>query len=77
MLKGRGILYAPDFVINGGGVINAAQEVFTTYNKENVLKQVENIYNTVTWIVEESAKTGVPEGEIAVKFAEDRIRNGR
>jgi len=75
-LKNKGILYAPDFVINGGGVINAAQEVFTTYNKENVLKQVENIYNTITWILEESKATGVPEGVIAQKFAEDRINKG-
>ncbi len=72
-LKNRGILYAPDFIINGGGVINAAQEVFTTYNKENVLKQVEKIYDTISWIVDESKATGVPEGVIARKFAEDRI----
>lgn len=76
MLKDKGILYAPDFIINGGGVINAAQEAFTVYNKENVLKQVENIYNTITWIAEESKATGVPEGIIAKKFAEDRIKNG-
>jgi len=76
ILKSKGILYAPDFIINGGGVINAAQEAFTTYNKENVLKQVENIYNTVTWIVEESKATGVPEGVIAQNFAEERIKNG-
>jgi len=76
ILKSKGILYAPDFIINGGGVINAAQEAFTVYNKENVLKQVENIYNTVTWIVEESKATGVPEGIIAKNFAEDRIKNG-
>ena len=76
ILKSKGILYAPDFIINGGGVINAAQEAFTVYNKENVLKQVENIYNTITWISEESKATGVPEGKIAQKFAEDRIKNG-
>ena len=74
ILKQKGILYAPDFIINGGGVINAAQEAFTVYNKENVLKQVENIYNTVSWIVDESQKTGVPEGVIAVRFAESRIK---
>ena len=75
-LKRRGIIYAPDFIINGGGVINAAQEAFTTYNKENVLKQVENIYNTVAWILDESKDTGIPEYIIAQKFAEDRIKNG-
>ena len=76
ILKQKGILYAPDFIINGGGVINAAQESFTVYNKENVLRQVENIYNTITWIVEKSKATGIPEGVIAREFAEDRIKNG-
>jgi len=76
MLKARGILYAPDFIINGGGVINAGQEAFTTYDKENVLKQVHNIYNTVYNILDESKQTGVPEGVIAQKFAEERIKNG-
>ena len=72
-LFSRGILYAPDFIINGGGVINAGQEAFTTYNKENVLRQVENIYNTITWIVEKAKCTKVPEYLIARQFAEDRI----
>lgn len=76
MLKKRGILYAPDFIINGGGVINAGQEAFTTYDRENVLKQVHNIYNTVYGILEESQKSGEPEGVIAQRFAEDRIKNG-
>ena len=76
ILKSKGILYAPDFIINGGGVINAAQEAFTVYNKENVLKQVENIYNTISWIIDESKETGRPEGEIAIEFAENRIKNG-
>ena len=76
ILRKKGILYAPDFIINGGGVINAAQEAFTVYNKENVLKQVENIYNTISWIVDEANATGVSEGIIAREFAENRIKNG-
>ena len=76
-LKKKGIVYAPDFIINGGGVINAGQEAFTTYDKENVLKQVRNIYNTVYDILEESKKTGEPEGVIAQRFAEERIRSGK
>lgn len=76
ILKKKGIIYAPDFIINGGGVINAGQEAFTTYDKENVLKQVHNIYNTVYSILEESKQTGEPEGVIAQRFAEDRINNG-
>ncbi len=75
-LKKKGIVYAPDFIINGGGVINAAQEAFTTYDKEKVLKQVRNIYNTVYNILEESKSTGEPEGVIAQRFAEERLKNG-
>ncbi len=76
ILKARGIAYAPDFIINGGGVINAGQEAFTTYDKEKVLKQVHNIYNTVYNILDESKTTGEPEGVIAQRFAEERIKNG-
>ena len=75
-LKARGIVYAPDFIINGGGVINSGQEAFTTYDKEKVLEQVHNIYNTVYRMLEESKETGKPEGVIATEFAENRIRNG-
>ena len=72
-LKERGIFYAPDFVINGGGVINAAAEVDGPYNKEEVLKKVDNIYNSIEHILSESKKTGEPEGVIATRFAESII----
>ena len=72
-LKARGIYYAPDFVINGGGVINAAAEVDGPYNKEEVLKKVDNIYNTIEHILSESKKTGEPEGVIATRYAESII----
>ena len=72
-LKERGIFYAPDFVINGGGVINAAAEVDGPYNKEEVLKKVDNIYNTLEHILTESKKTGEPEGIIATRYAESLI----
>ena len=72
-LKARGIFYAPDFVINGGGVINAAAEVDGPYNKEEVLKKVDNIYNSIEHILSESKKTGEPEGVIATRYAESII----
>jgi len=72
-LKARGIFYAPDFVINGGGVINAAAEVDGPYNKEAVLVKVDNIYNSVEHILTESKKTGEPEGIIATRYAESLI----
>ncbi len=69
-LKARGIYYAPDFIINAGGVINAAGEAAGNYNEEEVLKKVYNIYNTVERILLESKETGKPEGVIAEEFAE-------
>ena len=72
-LKQKGIFYAPDFVINGGGVINAAAEVDGPYNKDAVLAKVDNIYNTIEHILSESKKTGEPEGVIATRFAESII----
>ena len=72
-LKQRGIYYAPDFVINGGGVINAAAEVDGPYNKEEVLKKVDNIHNSIEHILSESKKTGEPEGVIATRYAESII----
>ena len=72
-LKARGIFYAPDFVINGGGVINAAAEVDGPYNEQAVLAKVDNIYNSIEHILSESKKTGEPEGVIATRFAESLI----
>ena len=72
-LKARGIYYAPDFVINGGGVINAAAEVDGPYNKDAVLAKVDNIYNSIEHILSESKKTGEPEGIIATRYAESII----
>ena len=72
-LKARGIFYAPDFVINGGGVINAAAEVDGPYNKDAVLAKVDNIYNSIEHILSESKATGEPEGVIATRYAESLI----
>ncbi len=73
MLKARGIYYAPDFVINGGGVINAAAEVDGPYNEKAVLDKVDNIYYSIERILSESKATGEPEGIIATRYAESLI----
>ena len=73
LLKEKGIFYAPDFVINGGGVINAAAEVDGPYNKDAVLAKVDNIYNSIEHILTESKKTGEPEGIIATRWAESIV----
>ena len=73
LLKQKGIYYAPDFVINGGGVINAAAEVDGPYNKDAVLQKVDNIYNSIEHILTESKRTGEPEGIIATRWAESIV----
>ena len=76
-LKDKGIMYAPDFIINAGGVINAAGEAAGNYNEEEVLKKVYNIYNTVEHIMTQSKETGTPEGILATKYAEECMNKGR
>lgn len=67
-----GIVYAPDYVINSGGVINVADELMG-YNKERALKRVEGIYDTVLKIFEISKRDGIPSYIAADRLAEERI----
>ncbi len=46
LIHEMGIVYAPDYVINAGGVINVADEL-DGYNRERALKRVEGIYGTI------------------------------
>ena len=44
LLEGRGILYAPDFVINAGGLVNVYNELLGAYNRERALRMTRSIY---------------------------------
>ncbi|MCM3111490.1 branched-chain amino acid dehydrogenase [Lederbergia lenta] len=68
-----GIVYAPDYVINAGGVINVADEL-NGYNKERALKRVETIYNNVAKVLEISKRDGIPTYLAADRMAEERIQ---
>lgn len=71
-LKERGILYAPDFVINAGGVINVYHEIIG-YDKNLVMKDVEMIYDRLLQIFEISDKENINAQKAAKVFAENRI----
>ena len=75
ILVDRGIYYAPDFLINAGGIINCYSEVIG-YNQQMVQDQTENIYNTTLDIFEKSAKENIPTYLAASKMAEARIEAG-
>lgn len=73
VLKEKGILYAPDYVANAGGVINVTHEHEDGYNKEMSVKAIEGIYNRLLTIFEISDKENISTDKAALKMAYDRI----
>ncbi|MFB0960919.1 MAG: Glu/Leu/Phe/Val dehydrogenase [Flavobacteriales bacterium] len=71
-LKSAGILYAPDYVINSGGIINCYWEL-QGYNKEAAISQTEKIFDTTTEIFNKSENENIPTYLAANKMAEERI----
>ena len=76
-LTDAGILYAPDYVINGGGIINVASEYYRNNCDAEVMHQVAAIGPRLTQIFEEAAESGKPTSEIADTQARDIIAAAR
>jgi len=74
MLMERGILYAPDYVINAGGVINVYQEFFPPYDREKTLQIVAKIYERLLEIFRYAQENKMNTQLVANRFAEERIR---
>ena len=72
----RGILYAPDYVINAGGLINVYNELIG-YNGEVARKQAGNIYHTLASVFADAEKRGIPTGKASDLYAERRISSVR
>lgn len=68
----KGIIYAPDFALNAGGVINCYSEV-EGLSSNWAMTKAEEIYQTIYNIVKRSKEEGVPTFQIANKMAEERI----
>ena len=75
ILKEKGIAYAPDFLINAGGIINVYAEI-AKYGKEEILKQTENIYNTTLDIFKLSDEKQITSHQAAFNIAQARIDAG-
>jgi len=71
-LMKRGIVYAPDYAINGGGLINVAAEL-DGYNKELVYNKVNKIYNTIANILSLAESEGIPPHVAADRIAEQKL----
>ncbi|MDA0679000.1 MAG: amino acid dehydrogenase [Proteobacteria bacterium] len=72
-----GILYAPDYVINGGGIINVASEYYADASDDEVWDRVAAIGPRLTGIFEESAASGKPTNVVADELARRIIAEGR
>lgn len=71
-LAARGIVYAPDFVVNAGGILNIAEE-FRGYSRERAVTAAERIESTTATVFELGREWSVPPGRAAVRMARDRI----
>ncbi len=72
LLHQRGICYAPDFVINAGGLMNVYEEL-EGYNRERALQKVSKLYDAITNILEMSKAKDIPVYKAANTVAEERI----
>jgi len=73
-LVDNGILYAPDYVINAGGIINISFE--EDYSAQKSTKKVEEIYDTLLDIFTKADQQNKPTGIIADEMAREIIKNG-
>ena len=71
-LMQRGIIYAPDYAINAGGLVNVAQEVIG-YDAEKARARTMEIYETIYQIVERAAEAETPTSIIADKIVGERL----
>lgn len=72
ILKEKGILYAPDFLINAGGIINVYAEI-VGYDSAEAMRRTENIYNTTLEIFTLAEANGLTTYQAALAIAEKRI----
>ena len=76
-LHRRGIIYAPDFLINAGGIINAAAEIGQPYNPDRSRQQTERIYEQMAAVLTTSSKKEISTARAADLLAEKRLASVR
>ncbi len=76
MLKDRNIIYAPDFLINAGGVINCYREV-VGLSAEEAMKITEKIYDKTAEVLERAKTENSTPQQTAISIAKERIEQGK
>ncbi len=72
-LASRGILYAPDYVINGGGIINVAGEILGTGSPDWVAQKLQALMQTLARILDTAQASGRPTHQVADHMVEARL----
>jgi len=75
-LHRKGILYAPDYVINAGGLVNVFGELMD-WSEERSLRKAGEIYHTVLRIFQLAEAEGIPPAQAADRLAEHRLEDAR
>ena len=73
-LRDKGILYAPDYVINGGGIINVAAEISGQYSRNWVIGKLNVLIETLGEVLDEALERKAPTNEVAEQIARARIQ---
>ncbi|MFT4611597.1 MAG: leucine dehydrogenase [Glaciecola sp.] len=72
LLQDKNILYTPDFLINAGGIINVYAEL-EDYDRQEIMRKTENIYNTTLEILDRAKSNNVTTNVAAMNIAKERI----
>ena len=74
LLAGRGILYAPDYVINAGGLMDVAHEYLGGQDRQPLERRLRGIHDTLLEVFRRARASGLPTGLVADRIAEERFR---
>ena len=75
-VRRAGIVYAPDYVINGGGIINVAAEISGTYSRDWVDSKLDALIDTLGDVLDASQSEDRPSNYVADDIARARIASG-
>jgi len=76
-LHRRGIVYAPDYIINSGGIINVSSEIGSPYNADRAREKTERIYEIIGRVIDIAKREEIPTAQAADRMAEARLASVR
>jgi leucine dehydrogenase len=76
-LDRRGIVYAPDYIVNSGGIINAEAELGRLYSPERAREKTERIYEITGRVIDMARREEIPTYRAADRLAEERLASVR